>query len=159
MEGDDRWTIHAFDSRKANKKETPALMEYMVGGREDEYTPILGAEDGTAYICAWCDKDQRITKFYKNKGLETSHGICKKHFADMKKDMGIEESMNLKELIFHNNAGVMEVFRFFEEATNEQKTEFDSLINAGNQQAAWSLIEKVLSVKFQGDGPWVPGTM
>jgi hypothetical protein len=52
----------------------------------------------------------------------------------------------------------MEIFKFFDVASDEQKNQFDSLIGAGQEQQAWALIEKVLSVKFQGDGPWVPKT-
>lgn len=64
--------------------------------------------------------------------------------------------LNLKELIFQNNAGVMEVFKFFENATDDEKNTFDSLVNGGRQQEAWSFLEKVLNVKLQGDGPWSP---
>ena len=131
-------------------------MNENVGG---EFQPILGIEEPnkTAYICAWCDKNKEITRKYKSQGWHTSHGICKAHKEEMISQVNESGEINLKELIFHNNSGAMEVFKFFEEANNEQKTEFDRLINSGQEQSAWALIEKVLSVKFQGDGPWVPG--
>lgn len=50
----------------------------------------------------------------------------------------------------------MEVFKFFENATDEEKNTFDSLVNDGKQQEAWSFLERVLNVKLQGDGPWSP---
>jgi hypothetical protein len=55
------------------------------------------------------------------------------------------------EAIYANNAGIMEVFKFFEKATDAEKQQFDNLVNAGNQNAALKLVEKVLGVKFQGD--------
>ena len=91
-----RWTISAFDTKHANKKETPPIKE--------------------------------------------------------------SEQIGLKELIFQNNAGVMEVFEFFSKASDAEKDRFDALVNSGHEQEAWALIEKVLKVKFQGDGPWVPAT-
>ena len=86
-----------------------------------------------------------------------SHGIT----SDMKgrwtigafdtDKFGKKETPKLKELIYHNNMGAMEVFKFFEKATDEEKKEFDDLVNSGNQNAALKLIEKVLGIKFQGD--------
>lgn len=80
MEGN-RWTIHNFDHRKANKKETPPM----------------------------------------------------------------------KEVVHANNAGIMEIFKFFNIATEEQKKQFDDLVKIGNQNDALKLVEKVLGIKFQGD--------
>lgn len=155
MKGDDRWTIQSFSTKKANKKETPQMSE----SATEEFQPVLGVDkpSKTAYICAWCDADKKITRKYKKDDWSTTHGICKAHQKEMISQIS-ESKMKLKEFIFHNNAGVMEVFKFFEKATNEEKTQFDQLINSGQEQAAWNLIEKVLSVKFQGDGPWLPTT-
>lgn len=65
-----------------------------------------------------------------------------------------KETPSLKELIYSNNMGAMEVFKFFEKATDDEKAQLDTYINSGNQVAAWKLIEKVLGIKFQGSGPW-----
>jgi len=65
-----------------------------------------------------------------------------------------KETPTLKELIYQNNMGAMEVFKFFEKATDDEKAQLDTYINSGNQVAAWKLIEKVLGIKFQGSGPW-----
>lgn len=70
---------------------------------------------------------------------------------------GKKETPTLKELIFHNNMGAMEVFKFFDKASDTEKAQFDDLVNSGNHKAAWNLIEKVLGVKFQGEGPWKEG--
>jgi hypothetical protein len=63
----------------------------------------------------------------------------------------VKETPPMKEAVFANNAGVMEVFKFFSVATDEQKKQFDELVNSGNQNAALRLVEKVLGIKFQGD--------
>lgn len=62
-----------------------------------------------------------------------------------------KETPPMKEAVYANNAGMMEVFKFFEMATNEQKQQFDHYVNSGNHSAAFKLIEKVLGIKFQGD--------
>ena len=85
-----RWTIGAFDHKKANKKETPPMKE--VSG--------------------------------------------------------------LTELIYNNNAGVMEIGKFFNIATPEQEDKLLSLMNSNKTKEAWNFIEDVLGIKFQGDGPW-----
>jgi len=62
-----------------------------------------------------------------------------------------KETPPMKEAVYANNAGIMEVFKFFEVATDDQKKQFDDLVNGGNQNAALKLVEKVLGIKFQGD--------
>jgi hypothetical protein len=67
---------------------------------------------------------------------------------------GKKETPKLKELIYPNNMGAMEIFKFFEKASDEEKQRFDQLVNSDDQKSAWNLIEKVLGIKFQGEGPW-----
>jgi hypothetical protein len=62
-----------------------------------------------------------------------------------------KETPKMKEAIYSNNAGVMEVFKFFEKATDKEKLQFDELINSGMSNAALELMEKVLAITFQGD--------
>lgn len=62
-----------------------------------------------------------------------------------------KETPAMKEAVYANNAGIMEVFKFFNVATDEQKKQFDDLVSSGNQNAALKLVEKVLGIKFQGD--------
>lgn len=85
-----RWTIGAFDTKHANKKETPAM----------------------------------------------------------------KEISTLSELIYNNNAGVMEIGKFFNVATQEQEDTLLDLMKNGKTKEAWNFIENVLGIKFQGDGPW-----
>lgn len=62
-----------------------------------------------------------------------------------------KETPPMKEAVYANNAGIMEVFKFFEVASDAEKKQFDDLVNGGNQNAALKLVEKVLGIKFQGD--------
>ena len=66
-----------------------------------------------------------------------------------------KETPAMKEAIYDNNAGIMEVFEFFKKASDDEKEAFDTLLNTGREKAAWNLIEKVLGIKFKGSGPWV----
>lgn len=135
-----RWTISAFDTKHKNKKETPPIKE-----STSEYTPLIKKDDDKKFVsvCAWCDADKHLSKKFDDAGWKVSHGMCKKHFED--------QVAELTEALYPNNAGVMEVFKFFEKATDEEKKQFDDLVNKGNQNAALRLIEKVLGIKFQGD--------
>jgi len=62
-----------------------------------------------------------------------------------------KETPPMKEAVYANNAGKMEVFKFFEVASDDQKTQFDNLVSSGNHKLALQLVEKVLGIKFQGD--------
>jgi hypothetical protein len=62
-----------------------------------------------------------------------------------------KETPKMKEAIHSNNAGIMEVFKFFENATDNEKSQFDELVNSGNSNAALQLMEKVLGIRFQGN--------
>lgn len=62
-----------------------------------------------------------------------------------------KETPAMKEAVYSNNAGIMEVFKFFSVATDAEKKQFDDLVNSGNQNGALKLVEKVLGIKFQGD--------
>lgn len=65
-----------------------------------------------------------------------------------------KETPALTELIYDNNAGVMEINKFFNVATPEQEDKLLNLMNNNKTKAAWNFIEDVLGIKFQGDGPW-----
>jgi len=65
-----------------------------------------------------------------------------------------KETPALTELIYDNNAGVMEIAKFFKVATPEQEDKLLNLMNNNKTKAAWNFIEEVLGIKFQGDGPW-----
>lgn len=91
----------------------------------------------------------------------SKQGMVTGHTSDMKgtwtigafdtKKSNKKETPAMKEVVYKNNAGIMEMFKFFNIATEEQKKQFDDLVNSGNQNAALKLVEKVLGIKFQGD--------
>jgi hypothetical protein len=141
------WTIGAFNTKHSNKKETPQMREDV-----SSYTPIIKQDEDSKFIniCAWCDPDKKLTDKLETKGWRVSHGMCKKHYEE---EMGHLPPI-IKEAIYDNNAGIMEVFEFFKKASDEEKEAFDNLLNSGQEKAAWNLIEKVLGVKFKGSGPW-----
>jgi hypothetical protein len=92
-----RWTIGAFDTKKANKNETPVLKESQI----PDPNVLLGIdhENKIAQLCAWCDKDKKITRHFKNLGYYTSHGICKHCTELMKRNAKTEGVIKLKSLL------------------------------------------------------------
>jgi hypothetical protein len=56
----------------------------------------------------------------------------------------------ITEAPYKGNIGIDEVMRFYQVATAEQKAEFDELMSAGDNRAAWQLIQDVVGVKLQG---------
>jgi hypothetical protein len=92
-----RWTIGAFDTKTANKDETPAIKE----DSTIEPQPILGDDEKNKFatVCAWCDRDKKITTDFSKRGYEVSHGICKHCYSleKMKINAKAREKMNLKE--------------------------------------------------------------
>jgi hypothetical protein len=56
----------------------------------------------------------------------------------------------ITEAPYKGNIGIAEVMRFYQVATAEQKAKFDELMSAGDNRAAWKLIQNVVGVKLQG---------
>lgn len=192
-----RWTIGAFDTKHANKKETPAMKEarrkkasynpddewtkeqqevmknfgfewenYVGwggarGGWEQYYTGTnrSGEDSHTAEVFidprdkqivlfityhegGWREEEAEATYYYNN--FEELEKMLPKILPNVK-------PVQVKEVVYQNNAGIMEVFKFFNVATDEQKKQFDDLVNSGNQNAALKLVEKIIGIKFQGD--------
>lgn len=54
------------------------------------------------------------------------------------------------EASYPGNLGVMEVMKFYQQATDDQKTLLKHLMGQGKTQLAWELIQKVTGVKLQG---------
>jgi hypothetical protein len=55
------------------------------------------------------------------------------------------------EATYPGNIGMMEVSKFFNIATPEEKIKFKQLKDAGETSKAWRLIQQVISVKLQGN--------
>lgn len=71
-----------------------------------------------------------------------------------KKMMGLgEEKLTFKNFIseesYVGNIGMMEMFKFFEVATSEQKKQMKELIAAHKQDEAWELLKQVTGVKLK----------
>jgi hypothetical protein len=57
----------------------------------------------------------------------------------------------ITELGYQGNIGMMEMMKFYQVCTPEQKAELKSYIAAGNNKAAWKLLHQVTGVKLHGD--------
>lgn len=60
--------------------------------------------------------------------------------------------MNFKlflEASYKGNIGMMEMFKFYQVATPEQKKYMKELIMAGQQEEAWKLLQKVTSSELE----------
>ena len=74
--------------------------------------------------------------------------IAKKYNINILPDIS-NESFVL-EASYQGNIGAMEMFKFYSVASDEQKDELKQLIDAGEKQKAWALIQQVTGVKLQG---------
>lgn len=61
--------------------------------------------------------------------------------------------MKLNELFYPGNIGVMEMFRFNQVATTEQKRKLHELIAKKDFKAAWELMQQVTGMKLHGLQP------
>jgi hypothetical protein len=162
-----RWTINAFDTDKHNKDETPRLKE----NEDAEYQPFLGMQDEkTAKVCAWCDADKKMTHEFKRKNITVTGGICKKHAKEMAtQSQSLMGKTSLKELAFPNNAGIMEIGKFYMECSDDTlMAKYEELVTISQNESipqlqrdkaeadAWKIIQDFNNVVFQGDGPWRP---
>lgn len=55
----------------------------------------------------------------------------------------------LAEASYKGNIGMMEMFKFFQVATDAQKQEMKKLLADGKQEEAWKLLQDVTKVKLQ----------
>lgn len=59
--------------------------------------------------------------------------------------------MKVRDLIeasYKGNLGMMEMFKFYQVATPEQKTQMKALLAAHRQEKAWELLQTVTGVKL-----------
>lgn len=61
------------------------------------------------------------------------------------------EDYDVEEASYPGNIGVMELIKFFKEASPSQQEMFKKLVNTGEKKLAWFLVQKVTGVKLQGD--------
>jgi hypothetical protein len=56
----------------------------------------------------------------------------------------------LSEAAYEGNIGMMEMFKFYQVATDEEKVEMKALIGSKNFKKAWEFLQKVTGVKLAG---------
>ena len=56
----------------------------------------------------------------------------------------------IQEIAYTRNIGFAEVYKFFQVATPEQKTEFDKLVGEDKIREAWELVQKVTGTQLRG---------
>lgn len=64
---------------------------------------------------------------------------------------GEKETPSLKEMIWDNMAGTMQMVQFYNKASEDQISELNKLLDLGKLKDALVLMQKVLGVKFKGD--------
>ena len=65
-------------------------------------------------------------------------------------DWARHKEQGVAEAAYPGNIGIMELAKFFDIATLEEKTRFKQLMNVDEKNKAWKLIQKVTGVKLQG---------
>lgn len=63
--------------------------------------------------------------------------------------MTFSEFLLLQEATYRGNIGMMEMFKFYQIASPEQKQQMRALLKAGRQEEAWGLLQKVTGVKLK----------
>jgi hypothetical protein len=62
--------------------------------------------------------------------------------------MRLGELRPLDEASYPGNLGMMEMFKFYQKADDEQKTKMKSLIGSKRFEEAWDFLQKVLGIKL-----------
>lgn len=63
--------------------------------------------------------------------------------------MKLETIKPLSEASYRGNIGMMEMFKFYQKATVEQKAKMKQLLNAEKFDEAWTFLQNVTGVKLQ----------
>jgi hypothetical protein len=63
--------------------------------------------------------------------------------------MQFKTFLSLIEASYEGNLGMMEMFKFYKVASAEEKNQMRKLLLAGDQEAAWKLLQKVTGVKLK----------
>jgi hypothetical protein len=104
----------------------------------------------------WDKAKQIVSKEYGSPGKVKNYWALVMSIT--KKMMGLKEGISFKEfLVFENlleasyegNLGMMEMFKFYEVATPEQKQQMKSLLQNEKQEDAWELLQQVTKVKLK----------
>jgi len=63
--------------------------------------------------------------------------------------MKIHEFSSLEEMNYPGNLGVMEMFKFYQVATEAQKAHMRILLSQGKMDEAWGFLQKVTGLELQ----------
>lgn len=63
--------------------------------------------------------------------------------------MNFKTFIELSEASYAGNIGMMEMFKFYQIASAEQKAKMKGLILSNNKEAAWKFLQAVTGVKLQ----------
>ena len=69
--------------------------------------------------------------------------------------MRFKEFLQLDEASYVGNIGMMEMFKFYQVATPDEKAHMKELLYAGKQEAAWDYLQRVTGVKLHTTPPSV----
>jgi len=92
-------------------------------------------------------KTGRPLAYYKGEGKPSEEWV-KKQEARIQffKHGGVSEQIN--EAAYVGNIGAMEMFKFFQKASEEQKKKLKTLIDGQKTKEAWKLVQDVTGVKL-----------
>lgn len=70
---------------------------------------------------------------------------------------GQKETPKLKELVYPNNLGAIEIGNLYKKAPQNVINQFEKYAfsdDPKDQKTAWGILQDFLGIKLQGDGPW-----
>ena len=67
--------------------------------------------------------------------------------------MNFKSFLSLDEASYEGNIGMMEMFKFYQIATPEQKAQMKKLIFDKKTEAAWELLQQVTGIKLRSPVP------
>lgn len=93
-------------------------------------------------------KTLRPLAYYKGEGKPSDEWVSKQERRiQFFKHGGMGEE-TIREASYPGNIGVMEVFKFFQIASENQKKKFNDLVKNKKEQEAWEFMQKVTGVKL-----------
>jgi hypothetical protein len=93
-------------------------------------------------------KTQRPLAYYRGEGKPSDEWVQKQERRiQFFKHGGIGEE-KIQEASYPGNIGMMEVFKFFQIATENQKKKFNDLVKSKKEKEAWDFMQKVTGIKL-----------
>lgn len=83
-------------------------------------------------------KTQRPLAYYKGEGKPSDEWVSKQE----------RRIQFFKEASYAGNIGIMELVKFYQKATKEEKSKFDSLVKNKKTKEAWQIVQDVTGIKL-----------